>query len=67
MKRTDSSEMAVTVGAYRRVGGIPPLPSLEDVALYDALRAVNARIRHSPAVRVVTSATCRRMWWIARP
>jgi hypothetical protein len=32
------------------------LPSLEDVALYDALRAVDARIRHSPAVRVVTSA-----------
>ncbi|HEX5164536.1 MAG TPA: glycosyltransferase [Thermomicrobiales bacterium] len=50
------ASMAVTVGAYRRVGGIPPLSSLEDVALYDALRAVNARIRHSPAVRVVTSA-----------
>jgi hypothetical protein len=48
--------LAVTVAAYRRAGGIPPLPSLEDVALYDALRRVGARIRHSPKVRVVTSA-----------
>ena len=48
--------MAVTADAYRRVGGIPPLPSLEDVAFYDALRGIGARIRHSPAVRVTTSA-----------
>jgi hypothetical protein len=48
--------MAVTVETYRRAGGIPPLPSLEDVALHDALRRIDARIRHSPAVRVVTSA-----------
>jgi glycosyltransferase involved in cell wall biosynthesis len=50
------ASMAVTVGAYRRAGGIPPLSSLEDVAFYHALRRINARIRHSPAVRVVTSA-----------
>jgi hypothetical protein len=48
--------IAVTVDAYRRAGGMPPLPSLEDVAFYDALRRIGARIRHSPAVRVVTSA-----------
>jgi hypothetical protein len=48
--------MAVTVETYRRSGGMPPLPSLEDVAFYDALRRIGARIRHSPAVRVVTSA-----------
>ncbi|MDQ3549375.1 MAG: glycosyltransferase, partial [Chloroflexota bacterium] len=50
------ASIAVTVDAYRRSGGIPPLPFLEDVALYDALRRIGARIRHSPAVRVVTSA-----------
>ena len=50
------ASMAVTVDAYRRAGGIPPLPFLEDVALYDALRRIAARIRHSPAVRVETSA-----------
>lgn len=48
--------MAVTVETYLRAGGMPPLPYLEDVALYDALRRIAARIRHSPAVRVVTSA-----------
>ena len=48
--------MAVTVETYRRAGGMPPLPSLEDVAFYGALRRISARIRHSPAVRVVTSA-----------
>ncbi|HYI14911.1 MAG TPA: glycosyltransferase family 2 protein, partial [Thermomicrobiales bacterium] len=48
--------MAVTVETYLRSGGMPPLPSLEDVAFSDALRRIGARIRHSPAVRVVTSA-----------
>jgi hypothetical protein len=48
--------IAVTVATYRRSGGMPPLPSLEDVAFYNALRGIGARIRHSPAVRVVTSA-----------
>lgn len=48
--------IAVTVATYRRSGGMPPLPSLEDVAFYNALRRIGARIRHSPAVRVVTSA-----------
>lgn len=50
------ASLAVTVEAYRRAGGIPPLPSLEDVALYDALRRSGARIRHSPTVRVTTSS-----------
>jgi hypothetical protein len=48
--------IAVTVATYRRSGGMPPLPSLEDVAFYNALRRIGARIRHSPTVRVVTSA-----------
>ena len=47
--------LGVTALAYRHVGGLPPLPCLEDVALGEALRRVDARIRHSPAVRVSTS------------
>lgn len=47
--------LAVTAKAYRAAGGLPPLPCLEDVALGDALRRLDARIRHSPAVRVSTS------------
>ncbi len=47
--------LGVTALAYRHVGGLPVLPCLEDVALGDALRRVDARIRHSPAVRVSTS------------
>lgn len=46
---------ALTVEAYRRAGGVPPLPALEDIALYDALVQSGARIRHSPRVRVWTS------------
>lgn len=48
--------LAVTVAAYRRAGGLPNVPALEDVAFYDALRRIDARVRHSAAVRVVTSA-----------
>ena len=46
----------ITAHAYRQVGGLPPLPCLEDVALKDALRRTDACIRHSPIVRVSTSA-----------
>jgi hypothetical protein len=48
--------LGITALAYQYVGGLPPLPCLEDVALGDALRRVDARIRHSPAVRVSTSS-----------
>jgi hypothetical protein len=50
------ASFAVTAQIYGQVGGLPPLPSSEDVALYDALMRVDARFRHSQAVRVVTSA-----------
>lgn len=49
------ASFAVTAAAYRRVGGLPAIPALEDVALHDALRRIDARIRHSPLVRVTTS------------
>ena len=50
------ASLAVTAQMYARVGGLPPLRSSEDVALYDALMRVDARFRHSPRVRVITSA-----------
>lgn len=50
------ASLAVTVETYRRAGGLPPIAALEDVAFHDALRRIDARIRHSPAVRVVTSS-----------
>jgi hypothetical protein len=50
------ASLAVTARAYRRVGGLPVLPSGEDAALADALRRADIDIRHSPAVRVQTSA-----------
>ncbi len=46
---------AVRVDAYERAGGVPPVRTLEDVALYDALERTGARIRHSLRVRVSTS------------
>jgi hypothetical protein len=50
------ASFALTTAAYARVGGLPPLPSREDVALYDALVRHDIPVRHSPLVRVSTSA-----------
>jgi len=41
--------------AYQRAGGLPDVPMLEDMALIQVLRRLDARIRHSLAVQVVTS------------
>lgn len=50
------ASLAVTASMYARVGGLPALPSDEDVALYRAIRRVDGRFRHSLRVRVRTSA-----------
>ena len=50
------ASFAITAKMYAKVGGLPPLRSSEDVALYDALMRIDARFRHSPKVRVITSA-----------
>ncbi len=49
------ASMALTVGAYRRIGGAPTPPFAEDRALFDHLRAVGARVRHPRDVCVFTS------------
>lgn len=50
------ASLAVTAEMYHQVGGLPLVKSSEDVALYRALLRVNAQFRHSPLVRVITSA-----------
>lgn len=49
------ASLAVTVDAYRRAGGMPPLATGEDEAFFRALKRSGARFRHSVAVRTFTS------------
>lgn len=51
-----NGSFAVTTDAFRQAGGIPDVRFLEDVAFYHSLLRVDARFRHSPLVRVKTSA-----------
>ena len=50
------ASLAVTVRAFRRVGGIPAIASGEDRAFVARLARIDARIRHDPAVKVMVSA-----------
>ncbi len=47
---------AITCAAYRRIGGLPPRAVGEDRALFEMVRRVDGKIRHSLDVQVVTSA-----------
>lgn len=51
-----NGSFAVTTDAYRRAGGVPDVRFLEDVAFYQSLLRVDAKFRHSPLVKVYTSA-----------
>ena len=50
------ASLALTVRAYRRVGGLPAVPYLEDEALWQLLLGQGLPVRHSPHVQVYTSA-----------
>lgn len=50
------ANLALTVRAYRAVGGIPDVSALEDVALIHALLRADLRVCHTPRARVRTSA-----------
>ncbi|RUT04769.1 hypothetical protein DSM106972_043380 [Dulcicalothrix desertica PCC 7102] len=50
------ASLAVTAEMYALAGGLPAVRTPEDVAFYHALVRENARFRHSPLVRVTTSA-----------
>lgn len=49
------ASMALTLDAYRRIGGLPVVPVGEDRALFDAVRRAGLRVRHCPAARVTVS------------
>ena len=49
------ASIAVTVAAWRRAGGVPPLRSGEDRGFLLALRRVDAAIRHAPEAVVTVS------------
>lgn len=50
------ASMAVTCRMYLRVGRLPRVPHLEDIAFYEALLKHDARVRKSFDVKVYTSA-----------
>lgn len=49
------ASLAITLGAYRRIGGLPAVPTGEDRALFEAVRRAGLRVRHCPAARVTVS------------
>lgn len=49
------ASIALTRGAYHRIGGAPTPPVAEDRALFDRIRAQGGRVRHPLDVRVFTS------------
>lgn len=49
------ASLAVTCRTYERVGGLPRKPYLEDEAFYRALVRIDAKVRQSPRVKVITS------------
>lgn len=51
-----NGSFAVTTEAFAKAGGVPEVRFLEDVAFYHSLLRVDAKFRHSPHVRVYTSA-----------
>ncbi|MCX2574142.1 glycosyltransferase [Pedobacter sandarakinus] len=48
--------LAVTCEMYEKAGRLPVIPFLEDEEFRKALNRVDAKIRHSPHVRIYTSA-----------
>ncbi len=49
------ASLALTVRAYRQVGGLPAVPFLEDESLWQLLLQHDLPVRHSPHVQVYTS------------
>ena len=52
---TSGATLAVRLGTYRRVGGMPPLAFGEDRAFVSSLLSSDALVRHDPSILVTTS------------
>ncbi|MGP9810569.1 glycosyltransferase [Rhodopseudomonas sp. NSM] len=52
---SSGASLAVTLRAYQAIGGLPPRPVGEDIALTAALETAGFKVRHSMAVAVTTS------------
>ena len=50
------ASLACTPQIYAAAGGLPAVKPLEDVAFVNALRSIEARLRHDPSVIVYTSS-----------
>lgn len=51
-----NGSFAVTVDCYKKSGGIPDVIQMEDLAFFEQLQAIDAKIRKSNKVQVHTSA-----------
>ena len=51
-----NGSFAATTEIYEKAGGVPEVSSMEDVAFFRALMRIDAKVRHSPLVKVFTSA-----------
>jgi glycosyltransferase involved in cell wall biosynthesis len=49
------ASIAIRASMFRRVGGLPSIPSGEDRALIRTLRSIDARVRHDPNISVIVS------------
>lgn len=51
-----NGSFAVTTDIYEKAGGLPKVKFLEDIAFFELLQKLDARVRHSPTVKVFTSS-----------
>lgn len=51
-----NGSFACTTAIYEKAGGIPNVKFLEDIAFFEALQRLDAKVRHSPKVKVYTSS-----------
>jgi glycosyltransferase involved in cell wall biosynthesis len=51
-----NGSFACTTEIYELAGGIPDVKFLEDCAFFDSLQRIDAKVRHSPNVKVYTSS-----------
>ncbi len=56
-RHTESSgaSIAITTSMFRRVGGVPSIPSGEDRGLIERVRMLDGRVRHDPSICVTVS------------